>query len=165
MTRERPELRIVEQDVWDKATARLAELHVQFGFKEGQKPRGTRPNPADVYPRSPLGGLLMCGKCGAKMWQTNSNTRRYYACPSAKKGCCDMNTQVPAKKAEQGLVEFLLNVLVNWPSWMQTLYRLTCDAIRDAVPPAVEALAGLAFEALQGGPDHNWSGVRILWRA
>jgi len=112
-----------------KAVVRLAELNEKFGFKEGQKPRGPRTNSAEVYPRSPLGGLLVCGQCGARMWQSHSNTRRYYACPSAKKGCCDMTTQVPADRAEHGLVEFLLNVLGNWPDWMQTLYRLTCEAI------------------------------------
>jgi DNA invertase Pin-like site-specific DNA recombinase len=132
VTRDRPGLRIIEQDVWDKAVVRLAELNTKFGFKAGQKPRGPRPNPADVYPRSPLGGLLVCGKCGAKLWQSHSNTRRYYACPSAKKGSCDMTTQVPADRAEQGLVEFLLKVLRSWPEWMQSIYRLTCEAIRDA---------------------------------
>ena len=78
VTRERPDLRIVAQDVWDKAAARLAELGATFGYKEGQKRRGPRPNPADAYPRSPLGGVLVCGRCGARLWQHRSNARRYY---------------------------------------------------------------------------------------
>lgn len=132
VTRERPDLRIVEQAVWERAATRLAELNAKFGYKDGQKPRGPRPNPADVYPRSPLGGLLVCGKCGANMWQSHSNTRRYYACPSAKKGCCDMTTQVPAEKAENGLTDFCLDLLRAWPDWMQHVFRLTCEAIRVA---------------------------------
>lgn len=130
--RVRPGLRIVEQDVWDRAQTRLAELNEAFGHKEGQKRRGPKPNPADVYPRSPLGGVLVCGKCGAKMWQHHSNARRYYACPAAKKGLCAMTTQVPAEQAEAALTAFLLDLLRGWPEWMRTLYRLTCDAVRAA---------------------------------
>jgi hypothetical protein len=140
VTRDRPDLRIVEQTVWDRAAARLAELGETFGYKEGQKRRGARPNPADVYPRSPLGGVLVC-TCGTRMWQHHSNARRYYACPGAKKGLCAMTTQVPADRAEAALTTFLLDVLRGWPGWMRALYRLTCDAVRaaaDRVPAEQE---------------------------
>ena len=132
VTRGRPNLRIIEQAVWDKSAARLAKLNTDFGYKVGQKRRGPRPNPADVYPRSALGGVLVCGKCGAKLWQHHSNARRYYACPGAKKGLCDMTAQVPADRAEEALTKFLLDILRGWPVWMQTVYQLTCDAIRAA---------------------------------
>jgi hypothetical protein len=132
VTRDRPESRIVEQAVWDRAAARLIELGKTFGYKEGQKRRGPRPNPADLYPRSPLGGVLVCGTCGARMWQHHSSGRRYYACPGAKKGLCDMTTQVPADRAEGALTAFLLDVLRGWPEWVRSLYRLTCDAVRAA---------------------------------
>lgn len=129
--RHRPDLQIIDQELWDQAKARFAELDKTFGYKVGHKRRGPRPNPADVYPRSTLGGVLVCGKCGAKMWQHHSNTRRYYACPGAKKGLCPMSTQVPADRAEEALTTQLLDRLRDWPEWMRTLYRLTCDAIRD----------------------------------
>jgi hypothetical protein len=132
VVRDRPDLRIVAQDVWDCAAARLAGLGKTFGFKEGQKRRGPKPSPADLYPRSPLGGVLVCGACGVKMWQHRSNARRYYACPGAKKGLCNMTTQVPADRAEGALTAFLLDVLRGWPEWMRSLYRLTCDAVRRA---------------------------------
>jgi DNA invertase Pin-like site-specific DNA recombinase len=132
VTRDRFDLRIVEPAVWDRAAVRLAELGATFGYKDGQKRRGPRPNPADVYPRSPLGGVLVCGACGARLWQHHSNARRYYACPAAKKGLCDVTAQVPAGRAEGALTAFLLDVLRGWPEWMQTLYRLTCDAVRAA---------------------------------
>jgi len=149
VTRDRPDLRVVEQAVWDRAAARLAELGQTFGYKDGQRRRGPRPNPADVYPRSPLGGVLVCGKCGAKMWQHHSNARRYYACPGAKKGLCGMTAQVPAGRAEEALTAFLLDLLRGWPEWMHTLYRLTCDAVRaaaDRVPAERERDARRAAE-------------------
>lgn len=132
VARERPLLRIIDQDVWDRAAARLAELNQTFGCKPGQKRRGPRPNPTDLHPRSPLGGVLVCGTCGAKMWQHQSTGRRYYACPGTKKGLCAMTTQVPADRAEGALTVFLLDMLRSWPDWMRALYRLTCDAVRAA---------------------------------
>jgi len=149
VTRDRPDLRIVEQGMWDRAAARLTELGKAFGYKDGQKRRGPWPNPADVYPRSPLGGVLVCGKCGAKMWQHHSNARRYYACPGARKGQCGVTAQVPAGRAEEALTAFLLDLLRGWPEWMRALYRLTCDAVRaaaDRVPEERERDARRAAE-------------------
>ncbi len=136
VSRGRPGLRIVDQAVWDRAAARFAALGELFGRKPGQKPRGPRPNPADTYPRSPLGGALVCGGCGARLWQHHSNGRRYYACPGAKKGLCAMAAQVPADRAERALTDFLLDLLRGWPEWMRTVYRLTGDAVRAAAERA-----------------------------
>jgi DNA invertase Pin-like site-specific DNA recombinase len=131
--RERPNLRIVGQDVWYRTGARLAELSTKFGFKDGQKRRGPKAHPTDVYPRSPLGGILICGSCRARLWQCQSNGRRYYACPGAKKGLCSMTTQVPADRAEGTLTAFLLDLLRGWPEWVRTVYRLTREAIQRGV--------------------------------
>jgi len=136
--RDRPDLRIIEQEVWDKAQARLAVLEETFGYKEGQKPRGPKPNPAEVYPRSPLGGILTCGRCGAVMWQQKRKRHRYYACSGAKSSRCGMTTQVPAERAEQGLTDFLLGMLKTWPAWMKNIYRQTCDAVHAAAARAPE---------------------------
>ncbi|MCE9563942.1 MAG: recombinase family protein [Planctomycetes bacterium] len=130
--RYRPDLRIIEQEIWDQAKARLAVLEEAFGHKEGQKPRGPKPNPAEVYPRSPLGGLLTCGRCGAVMWQQKRKEHRYYVCSGVKSSRCNMTTQVPAERAEQGLTDFLLEKLKTWPEWMNHLYQETSAAIHAA---------------------------------
>jgi site-specific DNA recombinase len=132
VVRDRPDLRVVEQDVWDRAAARLAKLNDTFGLKGGHKPRGPKPNPADVYPRSPLGGLLACAACGGRMHQAQSNARRYYACAGAKKGLCRMTTQVPADRAEKQLTGFVLDLLRGWPEWVGAVYRRTCALVREA---------------------------------
>lgn len=135
--RDRRGLRVVAQDVWDRAAARLRDLADTFGLKAGQRPRGPKPNLADVYPRSPLGGLLTCGTCGARLHQHKTPARRYYACVGAKKGLCGMTTQVPAARAERELSEVVLDLLTGWPEWMREVYRRTCAAVRvaaDRVP-------------------------------
>ena len=48
--RYRPDLRIIEQEIWDQAKARLAVLEETFGRKDGQKARGPKPNPAEGVP-------------------------------------------------------------------------------------------------------------------
>lgn len=130
--RDRPHLRIIDQSVWDQAANRLAQLSAVFGMKPGQRKRGPKTNPADIYPRSTLGGLLRCVQCGGKMWQRCNNGRRYYACPQARRGLCNMVTQVPAIQAEQSLKTFLLDVLRSWPEWMRTVYQQTRQAIFEA---------------------------------
>src|SRR5262249_51066878 len=106
VVRDRPDLRIIDQQTWEAAQRRLAELHERLGLKEGHQPRGRGTPPSHVYPQSLLGGLRVCGRCGAKLWRHSSGRRRYYACPGRKKGLCDMGAQVPAEAAEQTLTGF-----------------------------------------------------------
>lgn len=129
VVRDRPNLRVVEQDVWDKAAARLAELNDTFGLKDGQKARGPKPDPAEIFPRPPLGGVLTCGGCGSRLHQHHSHKRRYCSCVGAKKGLCGMTTQVPA---ERGVVEFVQSLLGGRSEWVGEVYRRTCELVREA---------------------------------
>lgn len=130
VVRARPELRIVEQVVWDRARARFAELDARYGHTEGQKRRG--PLGGDEYPRSPLGGLLTCAACGARMWQRRAGSRRYYACSGAPSGRCSVTAQVPADRAERALTDLVFGALRGWPEWVRDVYRRTCAAVRAA---------------------------------
>jgi hypothetical protein len=108
--RERPELRIIDQETWDKAQKRLRELEYIFGLKEGQKPLGPKLHPTDIYPQSLLGGLIYCGMCttseadGAtrptRLWQSGTGNRHHLYCPNHKKGLCSMNSLVYVEPAE-----------------------------------------------------------------
>jgi hypothetical protein len=131
IVRDRPHLRIIEQDVWEKAQRRLAELDAKFGSKAGQKKRGPKVHPSAVYPQSLLGGILVCATCGAKLWQHHSNRRRYYACPNHNKGSCTMASQVPAEKAEQALCDHLTQLLCSWPQWLAQLYRRVRELVQE----------------------------------
>jgi hypothetical protein len=132
VVRDRPDLRIVEQQTWEKAQRRLAELEEKFGMKAGQKKRGPKAHPSEVYPQSLLGGLLVCGRCGAKLWYHGSGQRRYYACPDRKKGLCDMAAQVPADRAEQALIGYLTDLLCAWPDWLRAVYQRARELVQAA---------------------------------
>ncbi len=109
VVRARPELRIVEQAVWDRARARLAELDARHGHTEGQKRRG--PRGGAVVTGSPLGGLRSCAACSSR---------------------CAVTAQVPADRAEKALADLVLGVLRDWPEWVRDVYRRTCAAVRAA---------------------------------
>ena len=122
----------MDQDTWEKAQRRLHELQEQFGLKEGQKRRGPKQNPSGVYPRSLLGGVLVCAGRGANLWLHQSGPRRYYACPIHDKGLCKMGVQVPADRAEQELIRFLIEGLRGWPDWLRTVYQRTRELVQQA---------------------------------
>ena len=132
VVRERPELGVIDSTTWAQAQKRLAVLNEKFGVKEGQQKRGPKPNASDVYPRSLLGGLLLCGGCGAKLWFHQCGQRRYYACPGHRKGLCEMASQVPADRAEQVLIDFLTDLLRGWPDWLRAVYQRTRELVQEA---------------------------------
>lgn len=69
---ERPELRIVDPELWAAVQARLAFVSEAFGFRAG-RPRGGRASTA--YSGYLLSGIVRCGACGARM-VGQSGTRR-----------------------------------------------------------------------------------------
>jgi site-specific DNA recombinase len=61
---ERPELRIVEPDLWSAVQRRLAFVAEAFGCRPGRPPRGRA---SRAYSPYLLSGLLRCALCGARM--------------------------------------------------------------------------------------------------
>jgi hypothetical protein len=139
--RDRPPLRIIARDLWERAQARLTRLKDIYGQKAGQKRRGARRHWNTEGARTLLGGLLVCG-CGARLWHCSAMGRGYYACPVHKKGLCPAAARVPGDKAERAMFEFLTGLLVGWPDWLLDV----CDQTRAAVRRAVD-------EQQAGGDD------------
>lgn len=123
VVRDRTDLQIIDLDTWDRAQRRLAELVRQFGQKDGHKKRGPKARPTDLYPRSLLGGLLVCAACGVAFHYHGSGGRRYYACSGRKKGLCKVTTQVQAVAAETALTRFLTGCLSTWPDWLRGMFE------------------------------------------
>jgi DNA invertase Pin-like site-specific DNA recombinase/soluble cytochrome b562 len=143
---ERPELRIVDQQTWEKAKKRLQQLDDMYGPKEGQKSRGPRVHHTEAYPGSLMGGLVFCGeeKCGSRLWEHASGKRKYLACPNRgdAEDMCPMRTQVPTEKAEQAILGCLSAILGSWPSWIEkavAAMRRVLDDVANRVPEEVAA--------------------------
>lgn len=79
---ERPELAIVDAELWARVLARFAQTKTVF--------TGRRTVPAGRM-SYPLSGILHCGACGSTMTITGGEAdRRYYGCTAARRGTCDV---------------------------------------------------------------------------
>ena len=133
--RSRPNLRIIDQDVWDRAQVLLRQLTERFGAKPGQAKRGPKApiNPASYYPRSILGGVLRCAACGEIMWYTGSSKRRYYSCSGHKQSRCDQGFQIRAEPAEKAVIDAVTRLVTDWPDWIRDVQsRLNELILREA---------------------------------
>lgn len=130
---DRPNLRIIDQEIWDKAQEKLRRLDEIYGQKEGQKPRGPKIHHTEIYPGSLLGGLLFCGECQSRLWLESGGQRKYLGCPKRGdvEGTCSMCTRVPVAKAEEALVDFVAELLNAWPEWVSCVVTKTRDFIRE----------------------------------
>ncbi|MCE9608240.1 MAG: recombinase family protein [Planctomycetia bacterium] len=136
---ERPDLRILDAETWEKVQARFRELGDIYGKKDWQKKRGPKVHHSVAFPNSLLGGLLFC-KCGARMHYKSSSSKAYYACPRAGQGACDMRTGVKFEQTEACLLELLAGICTGTPAWLQhaaQVARRKAEELAHAVPEAV----------------------------
>jgi site-specific DNA recombinase len=132
----RPELRIIDQDLWDRAQAQVARIDAVFGFKEGQKRRGCKVHFTQAYPRNILFKLLRCGACSAEMHQNMSRELEYRQCKNAGPGPDDCQAKTRAWDelvAETGLGR---NTVRN------RFFRHQRATSTDTAPPSDESGAG-----------------------
>jgi len=86
---ERPGLRVIDEDLWNRVQKRLARVQELYG--------GARPGLLDRTASSPylLSGLLKCGVCGAKLaivTGRGKNGHPRYGCPqNFYRGACPNN--------------------------------------------------------------------------
>ncbi len=102
LSKDAPDLRIVPQELWDAVKRRQRTMA-----------RDTAGPLSHKRHRRLLSGLLVCGKCGARMVLRGTNT---YSCASRQNrgsGICDSNTTVDARRAESALLDVLQRVLYS----------------------------------------------------
>ena len=142
--RERPDLRIVPQELWELAQKRLIQLTKQFGMQPGQKRRGPRVHHSVEYPQGLLRGLVVCAVCKRRMWQEGRGGKYFLACPDSGDGpgLCPMCTRVPVKAAEDAILGTLADLLENWPEWISraiATMRATLEQQFKVVPEQLAA--------------------------
>ena len=98
VTIDRPDLRIVDDKLWQRVKARQAHKGAQAGDNPGKRmARGHRP-------KRLLAGLLFCPDCGGRM---NVNGK-YYSCRTHKTGgLCPNRRAVRADRLEQLVIDLL----------------------------------------------------------
>jgi site-specific DNA recombinase len=112
---ERPELRIVSEDLWFRVQARAQEVRQLFGLKAGQSL--VRGKNARVYSRHLFSGFLRCGVCGGSVTVVTGGkgSPRYGCCQSWKQGVdvCSNRHTIRAKVADAVLLAGLQAALLR----------------------------------------------------
>ena len=98
VTADVPELRIVDEDIWQAVQAIKSKYSSQSGNRRQTKKRL-------------LTGLVKCGQCGGTMTIINRN--RYYCCAKLEKGICSSKASIKADLLEEGVLEGLKNILLG----------------------------------------------------
>ena len=104
--REVPELRIVDQGLWDRVKLRQAELR-----RNTRPDRRQRPFWSMVRPKYLLSGLLRCGVCGGAYTKINANL---FGCASARnKGTCNNRINIRRDAIESIVLDGLKHRLMD----------------------------------------------------
>ena len=120
-TRDRPDLRIVESQLWDRVQARIQEVLGTYGYQPGQKKRGQKAHHTIHFPQQLLSGLLCCGPCGAAFHHRGRGTNVYRGCPNHTKGTCSMATMVRVDLATNEIVQFVRTLLTGSSTWLDRM--------------------------------------------
>ena len=116
---ERPTLRIVDQQTWDKAQLLIAKLNDIYGMKADGTKRGPAVYYRLLYEQTLLGGKVTCGLCGSRMVKSVVGGEKRLICPKHRDGRCPMNVSVPYERAENAVLETLSDVLKTYPAWLK----------------------------------------------
>jgi site-specific DNA recombinase len=125
MVKERPELRIIEQKLWDHVQARLALLKEKYA--------GGRQKGGLTFKRAPylLSGILVCAACGAPMSMNGGSHARYYRCQTNKtKGTCSNGMNIREDNARTKILAAVRDHLLSPQGVAHTRKRIA-EELRD----------------------------------
>ena len=105
ITREVPELPIVDQDLWERVKSRQLEL------RRRTRPDHERAFWAQTRPKYLLSGLLRCGACGGAYTKINANL---FGCAAARnKGTCNNRVNIRRDAIEKIVLDGLKQRLMD----------------------------------------------------
>ena len=140
--KDRPDLRIIDDAIWQETQKLLAELQETYGKTQGGPSRKARVHHTELYPSSLLSGLVFCGACNSRMTIEQSGRRKYLGCPKHRRGECRTVARVPLARAEHLVVELIGGVLASNAEWIETVIasmRRTLVDLSSAVPASLAA--------------------------
>jgi hypothetical protein len=142
MRQDRPELRIVEQSVWDRVQKRFAS----------QSARRVRGAPRATYL---LSGLVHCGVCGGRMHIVGNEHARYGCMAHGKRRSCDNALYVREQIARERIIE-TVNDNLGTPKALEFARERFAAHLRDALRrlPDIAADHERRARSLQGEIDN-----------
>lgn len=128
---ERPELRIISDELWQRAQDRAAQVRAAFGLKPGHS-LVRRGRNAALYSRHLFSGFMRCGVCGGAVTTvtSGSGSPRYGCQTSWKNGrdACSNRLTIRAKVADPAMLAGLRAELLR-PETVLHVTRALADEL------------------------------------
>jgi site-specific DNA recombinase len=143
-TRLRPELRIIEDDLFLRAQVLLDDNKEKWAVLRGENGRlkgsasGTGPS------RHLLQGVIRCGACGGPYKVCGANAK-YLGCANFKRGLCDCKTYILRETAIEKILDLIGRCVLNDPRWVDAIAVEAgrhWHEVRQRSPVAVDQLKG-----------------------
>lgn len=120
--REFPELRIIEDEIYDAAQKRLNESNETCKSVRGSNGQLHGSTGKHCHGQHLLASMVQCAGCGSKLYVGGSHGN-YLFCPGARDGICGCKTQLPRDRAEQYLLKAVGERVLANPTWMEAVYE------------------------------------------
>jgi DNA invertase Pin-like site-specific DNA recombinase len=140
--RERPDLRLVEDEVFFKAQGLLDEAKARMASCRDEKGRLRGSTKDDRNPRHLLQRLVVCGACG-RTFQVSGARGVYLGCAGRLSGTCPVKTRLPRKQAERMLLQWVREQILKCPTWRELILaeaRASWEARRRTNPDEIKDL-------------------------
>jgi DNA invertase Pin-like site-specific DNA recombinase len=119
-TKQRPQLRLVDQALWDAAQRQLAKLLEIYEMREGHRKRGPAEHYRLLYAKRPIDGLVYCAACGSRMITASAGGVKRLGCPKHRAGQCTMVARVPYAAAHHRVLELITQLFASDPECLRT---------------------------------------------
>lgn len=108
LTMEQPELKIVDDELWQAVQKRLAAVREKYVGTAGMRPGGSTTPRAGRTTKYPFSGLLFCSCCDTPMVICGGSPHRLYRCGDvSKRGICKNKQPVQERHVRRALLEAL----------------------------------------------------------
>lgn len=108
VTQDRPEMRIISDEIWAAAQKRWSEIDRAFPIRRAKRsPQDRQRSYVEANPTHLLSGALKCGECGGAMALVSGKGSGYYGCLNASRKSCQNRVLIARKRLEDKLVSAL----------------------------------------------------------
>jgi site-specific DNA recombinase len=137
-TRACPELRVVSDEVWTRAHARLAATRSYYLRTQGER-RDGRPELDNPYL---LSGFTACADCGRPLLVKKSGDQAHYKCSGNHRGksVCSNGASFPVTTANEAVLNALLDEVLEHGAIIRALDRAVQQAVEEVGSPETQRL-------------------------
>lgn len=140
VVQERPDMRIISDEVWNAAQARWREIEDVFPKKKGKKGfESQRKSYVDSHPTHLLSGALKCGACRGAIALVSGKGSGYYGCLNASRRACENKVLISRRRLEDKLIG-ALNESILKPDVLALVYEKTAKKIKQQFSHVPEEL-------------------------